>query len=69
MDQDYDTKSDMWALGVVLYELLCLRRPFDGNDMDILSDEIIYTAPPPPAAHLQQGHKDSLPAAAVQTAR
>ena len=40
MEQAYDHKSDMWALGVVLYELLCLRRPFDGPDMLSLAENI-----------------------------
>lgn len=32
----YDSKVDLWSLGVVLYELVMLRKPFNGN-----SDEII----------------------------
>jgi eukaryotic-like serine/threonine-protein kinase len=27
-----DQRSDIWAVGVMLYELLCLRRPFEGDD-------------------------------------
>jgi len=27
-----DPRSDIWALGVMFYELLCYRRPFDGAD-------------------------------------
>lgn len=26
----YSTPSDLWALGVLVYELLHLRRPFEG---------------------------------------
>lgn len=33
---EYDTKADIWAAGVVLYELIMLEKPFDGS-----SDEII----------------------------
>ncbi|XP_038075456.1 serine/threonine-protein kinase Nek9-like [Patiria miniata] len=30
--QQYDTKSDMWATGCVLYELLTLKRSFDASN-------------------------------------
>ncbi|KAK2190241.1 hypothetical protein NP493_85g02041 [Ridgeia piscesae] len=32
----YDYKSDMWAAGCVLYELCCLRYPFDAADLGAL---------------------------------
>jgi serine/threonine protein kinase len=31
--QKYDQKSDIWALGCVLYELCALRKPFDGSNL------------------------------------
>jgi serine/threonine protein kinase len=37
----YSKKSEMWALGVVLYEVIALRRPFGGKNMDELIDNIL----------------------------
>eukprot|EP00667_Euglena_gracilis_P012671 EG_transcript_13024 len=37
----YDVKSDVWALGVVLYELLSLRRPFQARDIAQLKSEVL----------------------------
>ncbi len=31
--QPYDKKSDVWALGCVLYELCALQKPFDASNM------------------------------------
>ncbi|KAK2960350.1 putative G2-specific protein kinase nimA [Blattamonas nauphoetae] len=33
----YNAKSDVWSLGVVLYELCTLKRPFEANSMSALS--------------------------------
>ena len=40
-DIPYDTKSDLWSLGCVIYEVICLKPPFRANDMNGLYKKII----------------------------
>ncbi|PHJ21233.1 nek kinase [Cystoisospora suis] len=57
----YNYKSDIWALGCVLYELCCLRKPFQGPNIVVLAMQITQNPPPshldsppdlyPPALH------------------
>ena len=30
----YDFKADVWAMGVILYELLCLKKPFESETIN-----------------------------------
>jgi Tol biopolymer transport system component len=45
--QPLDERSDVFSFGIVLYELLAGRRPFDGvNDLETLKG-IVHASPPP----------------------
>jgi hypothetical protein len=42
-----DSPTDIYSLGIVLYELVAQRRPFHGEDVSVLVDHL-NTPPPPP---------------------
>ena len=33
LGKPYDGKADVWAIGVVLYELIMLKKPFRGESV------------------------------------
>lgn len=37
----YDTKSDIWALGCILYEMACLQKTFRGDNLPALVNKIM----------------------------
>ena len=40
-DQPYDSKSDIWSIGCVLYEMITLKPPFRASDMEGLYKKVI----------------------------
>ena len=45
--QPYNSKSDMWSLGCVLYEMCMLRHPFNASSPKELSQKILRCSYPP----------------------
>ena len=43
-----DHRTDVFSLGVVLYELLALRRPFEGDTSQQVAEQIVTRDPPDP---------------------
>jgi serine/threonine protein kinase len=41
-----DKRSDIWAFGCVLFEMLTARRPFDGDDMAEVLGAVVRLEPP-----------------------
>lgn len=32
-EEGYNSESDIWSLGVLLYEMITFKMPFDGDDL------------------------------------
>ena len=55
---EVDGRADLWALGVVLYEMLTGRKPFGGEEEVAIAHAIIHDEPQLPSTH-----RKGLPAA------
>ena len=47
--QPQDARSDQFALGIVLYQMLTGARPFDGSSIGAVCAQILQAAPEPPS--------------------
>lgn len=51
IEHSVDQRSDVFSLGVVLYEMLSLKRPFEGTDTPRLLRAVIHETPSRPGVH------------------
>ena len=48
--REVDARTDIFSFGVVLYEMVCGRRPFAGDSRASLMAAIVAAEPPPPSS-------------------
>jgi eukaryotic-like serine/threonine-protein kinase len=45
-----DLRTDIWSWGILLYEMLCGRRPFEGESSITIAEEILHKQPARPSS-------------------
>lgn len=65
VDEDVDARADLYALGVVLYECLTGKPPFDASSVVALIAKVLSTDPAPPSTL----HEDVPPAVSALVMR
>ena len=50
-NKPYNFKSDIWSLGVILYEMCALKPPFNGANIHMLAMQIVRGQVPALPAH------------------
>jgi len=46
-----DSRSDLFSLGIVLYQMATGFRPFDGDSVEAVCAQIVSSTPPPPSRY------------------
>jgi NIMA (never in mitosis gene a)-related kinase len=41
LGKPYDFKTDVWAVGIILYELITFKKPYDDNNITLLFKKIV----------------------------
>jgi len=52
--KEIDHRADLFALGVVLYEMLTRHKPFQGENLTVVSHRIVYDHFTPPREHIRE---------------